>query len=75
MLVTSTKKQLKRAYHVARRVAPPLHYVSIYCCSNCNEYNVLTIPCGVTVLDFASRIDCEYCKCKLTINIDDILGG
>ena len=62
----TAKRELKKKFILARHSAPPLHYVIVWHCCNCTEPNILTIPCGELVEDFAAVVTCQYCKCPIT---------
>jgi hypothetical protein len=68
----SVKQKLRNAVNDAQKQAPSLHYIGVYMCINCGAYNVLTIPCGTRVIDYARNVDCINCQCKL-IHEEDTL--
>lgn len=61
----SVKQRVKLELEQAEKNVPLLHYVAIYSCDNCFEYNILTIPCGIKVNDYAEKVKCKMCKCNL----------
>jgi hypothetical protein len=55
----------KTAIKKAKCKAPTMHYVCEVQCSNCLTNTVLTIPKGMEVDDYAERVDCPNCGCKI----------
>ena len=65
MQETKTVSKSKLTLAKAKQNAPALHYVAQITCSNCLAKTILTIPKGITVIEYACKTLCANCGCTI----------